>query len=303
MTTFLDKKLRKFFLSFLFLFVFLPTTDGLAEPQLTKLVVVLDWLANANHAPILVAQQQGFFKKQGLDVNVIAPADPTDPPKWVAMGRADLAIDYQPRVAMEISQGLPIKQVGTLIDHPLNCLVVLAKSPITKPADLKGQTIAYSSPQIDLFMLTKLLAQVGLSIDQVKPVNVHYGLMQALLSGQAQAAIGVMRNVELVELQLLGHKMRTFFPENYGIPSYSELVFIGKKNEFDSRYERFFKALNEANQYLQAHPLEAYAQIILVHPELNSPANKAMWLKTLTQFSADFSRVDQQQYNKVKAFF
>src|SRR3546814_2421126 len=49
-----------------------------------KLTLILDWFVNPDHGPIIVAQEQGYFAEQGLAVEVIAPADPSDPPKMVA---------------------------------------------------------------------------------------------------------------------------------------------------------------------------------------------------------------------------
>src|SRR5688500_14951632 len=57
--------------------------DTVKEKPLT---LILDWFANPDHAPIFVAQQQGFFKQEGISVNIINPADPNDPPKLVAAG-------------------------------------------------------------------------------------------------------------------------------------------------------------------------------------------------------------------------
>jgi putative hydroxymethylpyrimidine transport system substrate-binding protein len=285
-------------------FLLLPLISGsfAAKIQANNFTVVLDWFANANHAPILVASKYGIFKKYGLEVKVISPADPTDPPKWIAIGKADLAIDYQPHVIVEIAQGLPIEQVGTLIRQPLNCLVVLASSPIHKLDELKSQTIAYSSPQIDLIFLQRMLQKVNVHINQVQPINVHYSLLQALLTKKTMAAIGIMRNIELVELQSLGQPGRAFYPEDYGVPSYSELVFIAKKGVGDERLKRFFLALNESQRYLAVHPEETFQQILVDHPELKSPANRAMWLKTIPLFSGDFSKVDWQQYRNLEKF-
>lgn len=286
------------------IFLLLPLISGsfAAEIQANKLTVVLDWFANANHAPILVASKYGIFKKYGLDVNVISPADPTDPPKWVAIGKADLAIDYQPHVVVEIARGLPIEQVGTLIGQPLNCLVVLQSSSIHKLDDLKAQTIAYSSPQIDLIFLQRMLQKGNIKIGQVQPINVHYGLVQALLTKKTMAAIGMMRNIELVEMQFIGQPGRAFYPEDYGVPSYSELVLIAKKGVSDDRLKRFFLALNESQRYLVAHPEETFQQVLTDHPELNTPANHAMWLATIPLFSRDLSKVNVQQYQTLEKF-
>jgi len=57
-----------------------------------KITVMLDWFVNPDHAPLIVAQEKGYFKAAGLDVKLVAPADPNDPPKLVAAGKAELAV-------------------------------------------------------------------------------------------------------------------------------------------------------------------------------------------------------------------
>ena len=104
-----------------------------------KLTVLLDWFVNPDHAPLIVAQEKGFFKAAGLEVKLIAPADPSLPPKLVAAGKADLAVSYQPQLHVQVGQGLPLIRIGTLVSTPLNSLVVLRDGPIKKIADLKGK--------------------------------------------------------------------------------------------------------------------------------------------------------------------
>ena len=57
--------------------------------------------------PHCVAREKGYFREVGLDVDLVAPADPNDPPKLVAAGKADLAISYQPQLQMQAAEGLP----------------------------------------------------------------------------------------------------------------------------------------------------------------------------------------------------
>ena len=59
-----------------------------------KITLLLDWFVNPDHGPIIVGQEKGYFEEAGLKVEVIAPADPADPPKLVAAGKADLAVSY-----------------------------------------------------------------------------------------------------------------------------------------------------------------------------------------------------------------
>ena len=61
------------------------TQRAIAKDELT---LILDWFINPDHAPLIVAQEKGFFSDFGLKVNLIAPADPNSPPKLVAMRNA-----------------------------------------------------------------------------------------------------------------------------------------------------------------------------------------------------------------------
>ena len=47
-----------------------------------KVRVLLDWFVNPDHAALVIAKQKGVFSKHGLDVELIAPADPNAPPSW-----------------------------------------------------------------------------------------------------------------------------------------------------------------------------------------------------------------------------
>ena len=62
-------------------FTLAATLALMAQPAFAadKVTLMLDWFVNPDHAPIILAQEKGFFKDEGLAVEVIAPADPADP--------------------------------------------------------------------------------------------------------------------------------------------------------------------------------------------------------------------------------
>ena len=112
-----------------------------------KLTVLLDWYVNPNHAPLVVAQVGGYFAKHDLEVELLPPpGDAAAPPRLVAAGQADIAIDYQPDLMLQLKEGLPLVRFGTLIETPLNALIVLKNGPIQSLADLRERTIGYSIP-------------------------------------------------------------------------------------------------------------------------------------------------------------
>ena len=169
-----------------------------------KLTVILDWFVNPDHGPLIVAREKGFFAAEGLEVELIAPADPNDPPKLVAAGQADLAVSYQPQLHLQVAQGLPLVRVGTLVATPLNSLVVLADGPVRSMADLKGRKVGFSVGGFEDALLGAMLERHGLGLDDVELVNVNFSLSPALLAGQVDAVIGAFRNFELNQMDIVG---------------------------------------------------------------------------------------------------
>lgn len=268
-----------------------------------KLTVILDWFPNPDHAPLIIAQQQGFFKEQGLDVELIGPADPTDPPKWVAMGKADIGLTYEPEFMEQVDHGLPLIRIGTLIDKPLDCIVVLKDSGIKTIADLKGKRIGSGSGGLSSIMLKTVLEKHGLNNKNVELVNVRYNLTQALLSRQVDAVTGMMRNFEIPQLELIGHQTLAFFPEDYGIPNYSVLIFITNvANVQDKRLPRFLAAVKKAIAYLDTHPKETWQQFAKQYPESNNQVNREAWFATMPYFAEDPASFDHEEWQRFAQF-
>ena len=119
-----------------------------------KVTLLLDWFVNPDHGPIIIAQEKGYFRDVGLEVEVIAPADPADPPKLVAAGKADLAVSYQPQLHLQVAEGMPLVRVGTLVATPLNCLLTLEKGPIKSIVDLKGKKVGFSVAGVEEALLS-----------------------------------------------------------------------------------------------------------------------------------------------------
>lgn len=268
-----------------------------------KLTVLLDWFANPSHAPLFVAEQQGFFKEENLDVNLIGPSDPSDPPKLVAAGKADIAITYEPQFIEQVEQGLPLIQVGTLINHPLNCLAVLSDSSIKSIRDLKNQRVGYSTGGVTSIALKTMLNSNGINLQDVQHINVHYDLTQALLSKKVDAVTGMMRTFEVIQMELAGHPARIFLPEKNGVPNYSELIFVANKNQSDDpRIQKFLMALQKGVAYLEKHPEETWQAFAKTHPELNDELNHRAWLATLPYFAKNPQEFNAKEWKTFVAF-
>src|ERR1044071_6895579 len=136
-----------------------------------KMTVLLDWFVNPDHAPLIVAKEQGFFKKHGAEIELVEPADPNLPPKLVAAGQGDIAVTYQPNLYLQIQEGLPLVRIGGAIDTPLNTLVALDGGAIKSIADLKGKKIGYSISGFEDAMLGVMLENNGLKASDVEKIG------------------------------------------------------------------------------------------------------------------------------------
>lgn len=146
-----------------------------------RMTLMLDWFVNPDHGPIILAEELGYFAEAGLDVEIVAPANPSDPPKMAAAGRVDLAVSYQPQLHLQVAEGLPLLRVGTLVATPLNCLLVLEDGPVDEIADLEGRRIGFSVAGVEEALLSAMLATAGLTLDDVEMVNVNWSLSPAVM--------------------------------------------------------------------------------------------------------------------------
>ncbi len=268
-----------------------------------KLTLLLDWFINPDHGPLYVAKEKGFFAEAGLEVEMIQPGDPNDPPRLVAAGRYDLAISYQPQLHMLVAQGIPLTRIGTLVGSPLNSLVVLKDGPIKSIADLKGGKIGYSVGGFEEALLAAMLGKHGLTTGDVTLINVNFSLSPALMAGQVDAVIGAFRNFELNQMDIEGRPGRAFFVEDEGVPLYDELIVVAKTERVgDPRYGRFLDALERGVKFLAANPQASWALFIKGRKDLDNELNRRAWRDTLPYFALAPKKLDVARYERFAAF-
>src|SRR3954453_14093330 len=233
--------------------------------------LTLDFYPNPDHAGIYMAQKLGYFDEAGLDVSIATPSDPAAPLKQVAAGRTHLAISYEPEVALAREQGLAGGAVGALVNRPLTSLIWLAESKIKGVADLKGKTVATAGiPYQDAFLNT-ILARVKLTPDDVKAVNVGFGLLPALVGGSAQAMLGLYSNVEGVDLREHGKAPVVTPVDQLGVPTYDELVFLAGRSALEEdpqKFRLFLAALQRGTKAAIENPAAATKAITEANPDL-----------------------------------
>ena len=287
----------------LILTTFLTLSLNFAYAKTEKLTIGLDWFINPDHAPIIIAEQRGYFKEMGLVVETIEPADPNDPPKLVAAGKLDLAISYQPQLHIQVDQGLPVVRVGTLVSVPLNALVVLKNGPIKSIADLKGKKVGFSVGGFEEALLSGMLEKYNLKMSDIELININFSLSPALIAKKVDAVIGAFRNFELNQMDIVGHPGRAFYPEEHGVPIYEELIYISNiKNRNNPIFDKFFKAIQKATLTMINDPISSWKDFSSYRKGLDDELNKRAFKDTISRFALRPQAHDLKTYEEFANF-
>jgi putative hydroxymethylpyrimidine transport system substrate-binding protein len=268
-----------------------------------RISLMLDWFVNPDHGPIILAQELGYFKEAGLEVEIITPSDPNAPPRMVAAGSVDLAVSYQPELHLNRHDGLSLRRVGTLISTPLTCLVVLADGPAQSMADLRGRKVGFAVAGVQEVLLNAMLAHSGMAPGDVEQINIGWSISPALMAGKVDGVIGAFRNFELNQLALEGMEGRCFYPEAEGVPSYDELIYIADPDRMDvARIARFLEATEPATAYILNNPDQAWQIMASTASELQTELNARVWADTWPRFDTRPAALDAGRYARFEAF-
>ena len=147
-------------------------------------------LESAYYAPIVVAIHQGFFQREGLQVESVKLSDP-DMVRAVAVGALPIGIAEVGSGIAARERGGDVVVVASFLDrYPYDLMV---KPAIKSYPDLKGKVLAHwqTSPSVGLELLKRLLAQNGLKESDYKVIagGNSPARYAALVSGGIDGAI------------------------------------------------------------------------------------------------------------------
>ena len=261
------------------------TTGAAATPE--RVDLMLDYLPNADHAGIYAAIEGGEFEAAKLDVKPRTPSDPSAPLKLLAAGRADLAISYEPELLLARAGGADLVSVGALVQKPLTSIVSLGRRPVRSAASLEGRKVGTAGiPYQDAYLRT-ILEQAGADPARVKPVNVGFSLVPALLSKRVDAVLGMFWNVEGVQLRRQRKDPVILRMDEIGVPTYNELVVVARAADVRTRgplLRRFMRALARGHDAVRRDVDKGVDALVRANPDLDRKLQRAQIRATLPVF-------------------
>jgi NitT/TauT family transport system substrate-binding protein len=153
----------------------------------------LGWLAGGNQLGEVVAQRLGFFREEGIHVEIHPGGPHIDGVGIVASGRYALGqVASSPSLMLAVSQGIPIRAFGVCVqEHPYSYFSLPSK-PVRTPGDMIGKKVGTNAT--GRILLDALLAKHGIDPASLEVVVIG-SAMTPLLTGQVDVVTGWTTNV------------------------------------------------------------------------------------------------------------
>ena len=149
-----------------------PTTEETAETPmaLEKVTLVLDWTPNTNHTGLYVAQENGYFADNGLDVQIIQPSE-ASAIQLVAAGSAQFGIDFQESTTFARDKGIPVVSIGAILQHNTSAFAAPVDRGINSAKDFEGKTYGGWGMDMETATIKYMMEQEGADISKVNMVS------------------------------------------------------------------------------------------------------------------------------------
>jgi putative hydroxymethylpyrimidine transport system substrate-binding protein len=254
-----------------------------AEPGAPKgATVVLDFTPNAVHSGIYAAEAEGFYKDAGIDLHVQVPGESTDAPKLLAAGRTDFAILDITDLGLADEKGLELVGLMPIVQRPLAAILARKEGPVKRPRDLDGHTVGVTGLPSDTAVVDSEVSADGGDPAGVDEVTIGFNAVASLAAGRVDASTGFW-NVEAIEAERQGIPLRVFRVDEFGAPSYPELVLTTTRREMKEDpdlVERMVSATRRGYNFVVSEPQRALSDLLAANPSLER-ADQAAQLKVL----------------------
>lgn len=302
--------MRKFTMSFVALCLVLTgcsqkeTTSPKDSKELRKVTVVLDWTPNTNHTGLFVAKEKGFFKEQGLNVEIISPGQ-TGADQLVASGKADFGVSYQESITQARVQNVPIVSIAAIIQHNTSGFASPENKDIKTPKDFEGKTYGGWGSPVEKAILNSIMSKENADVNKLKIVNM----------GDADFFTAVKRDIDFawiyqgwtgIEAELRGEKLNMVYLTDYSekLDYYTPVLATNEKmiNENPKVVKAFTKAVSEGYNFSIENPKDAADILLKDNPDLDKELvqKSQEWLST--KYQDDAQRWGEQKLSVWKNY-
>lgn len=273
------------------------SSSGDDKEATQKVHFALDWTPNTNHTGLYVAQEKGYFKDEGLDVEIMLPGE-AGADQLVASGKADFGIGAQEALTEARATGIPIVSIAAIIQHNTSGFASLKEAGIESPKDFEGKNYGGWGAPVEKAVVESLMEKDNADSSKVKYINM----------GSSDFFTAIQRDIDLawvyygwtgIEAEQRGMELNMQYLKDYSesLDYYTPVITTNEKliAKDPEKVEAFVAAAVKGYQFAIDHPEEAADILIKAVPDLDPELVKKsqQWLSP--KYQDDAPRFGEQQ--------
>lgn len=270
-----------------------------------KIKIVLDWVPNTNHTGLYVAKDLGYFKEEGLDVEIVQPPEGSTT-ALIGAGGAEFGISFQDTLAKSFAKEspVPVTAVAAILQHNTSGIISLKEKGIDSPKKLEGKKYATWEDNIEQAILKKLVTDDKGDFSKVKLIP--YTITDVVTGLKTNVdAVWVYYAWDGIATERAGLQTNFLKIRDYGeeLDYYSPVIIANndflKKNPEIAK--KVLKAIKKGYEYAMKNPEESAKILVKNSPELdiNLVTASQKWISKEYQSDAkEWGIIDGNRWNR-----
>ena len=270
-----------------------------------KIKIVLDWVPNTNHTGLYVAKDLGYFKEEGLNVEIVQPPEGSTT-ALIGAGGAEFGISFQDTLAKSFAREnpVPVTAVATILQHNTSGIISLKEKGIDSPKKLEGKKYATWEDNIEQAILKKLVTDDKGDFSKVKLIP--YTITDVVTGLKTDVdAVWVYYAWDGIATERAGLQTNFLKIRDYGeeLDYYSPVIIVNndflKKNPEIAK--KVLKAIKKGYEYAMKNPEESAKILVKNSPELdiNLVTASQKWISKEYQSDAkEWGIIDASRWNR-----
>ena len=270
-----------------------------------KIKIVLDWVPNTNHTGLYVAKDLGYFKEEGLDVEIVQPPEGSTT-ALIGAGGAEFGISFQDTLAKSFAREnpVPVTAVAAILQHNTSGIISLKEKGIDSPKKLEGKKYATWEDNIEQAILKKLVTDDKGDFSKVKLIP--YTITDVVTGLKTNVdAVWVYYAWDGIATERAGLQTNFLKIRDYGeeLDYYSPVIIANndflKKNPEIAK--KVLKAIKKGYEYAMKNPEESAKILVKNSPELdiNLVTASQKWISKEYQSDAkEWGIIDGNRWNR-----
>ncbi|WP_455045645.1 ABC transporter substrate-binding protein [Leptotrichia trevisanii] len=270
-----------------------------------KIKIVLDWVPNTNHTGLYVAKDLGYFKEEGLDVEIVQPPEGSTT-ALIGAGGAEFGISFQDTLAKSFAKKnpVPVTAVAAILQHNTSGIISLKEKGIDSPKKLEGKKYATWEDNIEQAILKKLVTDDKGDFSKVKLIP--YTITDVVTGLKTNVdAVWVYYAWDGIATERAGLQTNFLKIRDYGeeLDYYSPVIIANndflKKNPEIAK--KVLKAIKKGYEYAMKNPEESAKILVKNSPELdiNLVTASQKWISKEYQSDAkEWGIIDGNRWNR-----